>query len=481
MIGRLTERLRRGPVHVACAADEPWMPHCAAMLHSLLANAPRPVRVHLLAVDVGEELLPHLEGVVASAGGALAVHRVRGDDPALDGRVPAAAWARNLLPSLLEGVGRVLWLDCDVIVTGSLEEAWRAKPGKGDGVPLADAGELEAGAMLVDLVAGRAEALTGVPARHFDGSARMRPWHPLADPSDRELYWRHRGATPWADPSLTHPMRRFFNGLRHTRAERYAGRPPRRRTRGALLTIVHNEPVFLPIWLSYYSRFYAPEDIYVLDHGTDDGSTSQPGFNRIPVSREGHDAQQVLEVISEHERELLGRYTSLLVADSDEIIAPDPAFGTLGDYVARFDEEFVNCLGYEIIHLPDEPAIDPSRPVLEQRRFWFSNDGYDKPALVSTPIERVPGLHARADREMNLDPDLRLIHLHRLDYASCFARHRDRNADRSERDLKAGRGIHLATEGEEDFAHWFFERTAFDEYGIHLAIEPIPERWKGLV
>ena len=50
---------------------------------------------------------------------------------------------------------------------------------------------------------------------------------------------------------------------------------------------MHNEAVFLPLWLRYYSRFFAPEDIYVLDNETTDGSTERDGFVRIPVA---HDA-----------------------------------------------------------------------------------------------------------------------------------------------------------------------------------------------
>ena len=37
-----------------------------------------------------------------------------------------------------------------------------------------------------------------------------------------------------------------------------------------------------------------------------------------------------------------------------------PAFGTLAEYLDRFEEDFVNCLGYELLHLRDrEPAYEP--------------------------------------------------------------------------------------------------------------------------
>ena len=59
---------------------------------------------------------------------------------------------------------------------------------------------------------------------------------------------------------------------------------------------------------------------------------------------------------------------------------------------------FVNCLGYELIHLIDrEPPFDPSRRVLDQRGYWFANDIYDKPALATEPMRWEPGFHRTAD------------------------------------------------------------------------------------
>ena len=59
--------------------------------------------------------------------------------------------------------------------------------------------------------------------------------------------------------------------------------------------MVHNESVFFPIWLSYYSRFFAPEDIFVFDHETTDGSTARDGFVRIPVEHESVDHVWMVE------------------------------------------------------------------------------------------------------------------------------------------------------------------------------------------
>ncbi|MDP9294702.1 MAG: glycosyltransferase family 2 protein, partial [Actinomycetota bacterium] len=129
-----------------------------------------------------------------------------------------------------------------------------------------------------------------------------------------------------------HPLAPWFAVVRRHRRERYAARPPRPRTR-ALITMVHNEPVFLPIWLGYYSRFFRPQDIYVLDNESTDGSTERDGFVRIPVEHDTVDHVWMARTIEEHQHELVDRYDAVLVADVDEIVSPVPEWGTLADYI----------------------------------------------------------------------------------------------------------------------------------------------------
>jgi hypothetical protein len=276
-----------------------------------------------------------------------------------------------------------------------------------------------------------------------------------------------------------HPLAEFFENLRETRREMRA--PPGTKQRCALQTMVRDEAFFLPIFLRYYSRFFGPEDIYVLDHGTTDGSTDVGGFVRIPVERKKVDNAWILERLKSHQRSLLESYDVVLTVDADEIVAPDPAWGTLGEYLEGFQEEWVNCLGYEILHLPDrEPPLDPSRPVLEQRGYWFAADGYDKPSLATAPTPWAVGFHGREDRELNIDPDLRLIHLHRIDHEQCRRRHR-RSSEWSwaRRDVKGGWGRHNRITDEAEFEEWYYEGSCFLD-GREVVLEQIPERWKGL-
>jgi hypothetical protein len=278
-------------------------------------------------------------------------------------------------------------------------------------------------------------------------------------------------------------MAAWFDDIRRTRLRHYASRPapdPGRRTR-ALITMVHNEPVFLPIWLGYYSRFFAPQDIYVFDNQTDDSSTERDGFVRVPVRQSRVDHTWMLNTIQALQHELLERYDMVLVTDVDEIVAPDPSWGTLGEYLDRFDEEWVNCLGYELLHVRgEEPPLVLDRPILSQRHYWYYNDAYNKAALASVPMEWTPGFHGRTDGSYALDPDLRMIHLHRMDYEICLERHRTRSRKRwARRDARRGWASHNRIVDEAEFERWFYEDAYFERFEVKP--ERIPEAWRGLV
>jgi hypothetical protein len=286
--------------------------------------------------------------------------------------------------------------------------------------------------------------------------------------------------TPCLEPqdSPGHPLAPWFADARRRREARYAGVAPARRNR-ALVTIVHNEPVFLPLWLSYYSRFFAAEDIYVLDNESSDGSTDRDGFVRIPVSCDRVDHTWMVRTIEAFQRRLLERYKMVVVSDVDELIAPVPEWGTLGEYLDRFDEEWVNCLGYEILHMRRrEPPLTLVEPVLDQRGYWFFNDGYDKAAIATVPMSWRPGFHGRADFHFNLDPDLRLVHLHRMDFDICRERHCTRSRRPwAEHDAREGWAAHNRLAEGAEFERWFDEDGGFE--GFEIKPEAIPATWRG--
>jgi hypothetical protein len=288
-------------------------------------------------------------------------------------------------------------------------------------------------------------------------------------------------ASPEVHQDSVHPLEPWFDQFREEWDARRARIDPAdgAKKRKAVFTMVHNEAVMLPVWLRYYSRYFAPEDIYVLDHDSDDGSTEAGGFNRIPVHNPEFDNIWQLEMVQDQQARLLEDYDIVLFTDVDEIVVPRPRLGDLTAYMNRFGRSFVNCMGYEIIHLPDrEPPFDPERPVTEQRSHWFENSGYSKAVLVTEPSEWEPGFHRRADGHFKPDPDLFMVHLHRVDYDLALERHRNWRRRRwSKRRLEQGWGAHNAITDEAEFREWYFGGSGFR--GVPIRIEEMPAEWRG--
>lgn len=257
-----------------------------------------------------------------------------------------------------------------------------------------------------------------------------------------------------------------------------APRRPLRQVRFAVVTMVADEAFFLPIWLRYYGSFADAADIYVLDHGSTDGSTDGPGFQRVPVHNPVLDWAWHVEMVRRHQAALLERYDVVLCTDVDEMVVPDPAYGDLGRYVAEFSGDFVTCRGWEVLHDPaTEPAFDPSRPVLEQRGRWFRNPAYSKPLLATVPMPWTGGFHGRTDGLTRDDPRLFLVHLHRVDFDRCLARHRQRVARPwVPEQLAGGWGRQNRITDSEAFRTWFFTDSSWP--GTSIAVEDIPDRWR---
>ncbi|WP_030670313.1 RICIN domain-containing protein [Streptomyces rimosus] len=254
---------------------------------------------------------------------------------------------------------------------------------------------------------------------------------------------------------------------------------PVRKTR-ALVTLVRDEPEFFPIWLGYYSRFFAPQDIYVLEHQPRPGLPADDRFVHIPVHNEVFSSDWQRDVVQRYQHDLVDRYDTVLCTDVDEIVAPDPGLGDLGAYIDRFSSDHVSCNGYEVLHLKDsEPAFDPVQNVLRQRSTWFPNPLYSKPLLARVPMMWRSGFHERFDGRADHDPDLYLIHLHRMDYEICLRRHERRSGHlRTRDDIDNNRGYQNRIVDPDAFHHWFYRDRV---NGDPLYPEPIPERWQGVV
>lgn len=97
----------------------------------------------------------------------------------------------------------------------------------------------------------------------------------------------------------------------------------------AIVTMVYNEPVFLPLWLRHYTVQAEPRHCYVIDHGSSDGSTAPeqlpPGLNLVRIPRSPQDDSRRCQFMSNFCAALLVWYETVIYVDVDEILVADPA------------------------------------------------------------------------------------------------------------------------------------------------------------
>jgi hypothetical protein len=166
----------------------------------------------------------------------------------------------------------------------------------------------------------------------------------------------------------------------------------------AVVTMAYNEIDMLPIWLRYYAAQVGAEACYVIDHGTNDGSTRDlGGANRVRIPRSALDNPKRTDFCAEFCNALLKYYDYVIYTDSDEILTPDPAeHDNLIDYVSAPGREVVtSAFGLNIVHrLHHESRIDIDRPILGQRRWGVANASMCKPLLIREPVKWAPGFHS---------------------------------------------------------------------------------------
>lgn len=229
----------------------------------------------------------------------------------------------------------------------------------------------------------------------------------------------------------------------------------------AAFTIVKDEPVMLPLWLDYYGRYFGPEDLYVLDHDSTDGSTDAVSdrCQVIPIHREiAFDHRWLRDTVEAFQSFLLRSYETVVFAEVDEFLVADPRFYRgLGDYIDKLNVPAARCAGFNVIHQPDEPALRFDAPILAQRALWHASLRYSKRLLARVPLRWTEGFHEELSAPDDPpDPNLILVHLHRVDYEWCLRRHRASAARRwSEADIARGDGAQNRIADPAVFEEWF--------------------------
>lgn len=192
--------------------------------------------------------------------------------------------------------------------------------------------------------------------------------------------------------------------------------PKGTRPRLAAITMVYNEREYLPLWLRHYGRQVGLENCYVVDHGSDDGSTAAIApANLVRIPRSPYDPHKQSAFNSDFCSSLLHWYDRIIYSDVDELVMPDPRVTpTLVDYCMRDLPDIVNAIGLNSLHIAEHEAdIDLTRPISEQRPYVFINSSMCKPLLTRRPVLWSPGSHS-ADAPVFFD-HLYLFHLRWFD------------------------------------------------------------------
>ncbi|HET6151362.1 MAG TPA: glycosyltransferase family 2 protein [Marmoricola sp.] len=168
--------------------------------------------------------------------------------------------------------------------------------------------------------------------------------------------------------------------------------------RVAVITMVRDEAVLLPLWLGYYGAQVGIENLYVVDDNSVDGGTEglECTVLRVPEVRGGRFESTRMRLLGGLADALLALYDAVLFVDADEFVVADPLrFDGLPAFVAEHrGASAVGVLGLNLIHhLGAEEPLDLSRPVLEQRRLAKFVPVMCKPSLNLSGARWVAASH----------------------------------------------------------------------------------------
>jgi hypothetical protein len=186
----------------------------------------------------------------------------------------------------------------------------------------------------------------------------------------------------------------------------------------AIVTFVYNEVVNLPIWRRYYGGIFGERNLFVIDHGSSDGSTSGLGhINKLWLGRNELDEHKRCVFMASFVRSLLEYFNTVIYTDCDEMLVPDLGkYTNLEDYLDKQDFKYVAPVGLNVQHIISlEAPLDLAWPILRQRKFARFSSSMCKPLITRIPLIWGTGFHA-CNQPIRIDPDLYLLHLKPMDY-----------------------------------------------------------------
>ena len=189
-----------------------------------------------------------------------------------------------------------------------------------------------------------------------------------------------------------------------------------RRTRLAAITMVRNEAAMLPRWIEHYAgQLGGYEHLLVLDDISDDGSTDDlpcPVIRVPPFIHRPFEPAR-LGMISHFGSGLLESYHAVVFTDADEFLVADPdKYDSLVELVAAKTETRVfGAMGLNVTQLvTSEAELDPTRPILAQRRYAKFISLMCKPSIKKVHNQWTAASHGLKRQPWTVDPDLYMFH-----------------------------------------------------------------------
>ncbi len=214
----------------------------------------------------------------------------------------------------------------------------------------------------------------------------------------------------------------------------------------AAFTMAFNESIFLPAWFSYYANNFGPENLYLLDHGSDDGSADIFARDRrLALGRSELDERERAERVAEYQAYLLRRYDVVVFTDTDEILIPRKSkFALLREFIEQTHGDAIRALGLNVIHVQGiEKDLDWALPPFSQRSYVQVDTLYSKTLITRTPVTWTPGFH-NCSIQQPVNTDLFLFHLKNIDRNTAFENQKKFEfVKRSQRSIRKGHSTHF--------------------------------------
>jgi hypothetical protein len=203
----------------------------------------------------------------------------------------------------------------------------------------------------------------------------------------------------------------------------------------AVYTIVKNESYHLKKWINHYKKYFNVEDIYILDHDSDDGSTKNLDVNVIKITNKFvFDHRWMNAMVTEHQIKFLEDYECVLFSEVDELIYSVNV--SLDKRIESFlkdnSHNYLKCKSYNLYQnfIEEEKDLTEDDLILDYRNYWSRDVDYDKILLTKVPITWTLGFHHLSFGEpVEMAEDLFLLHTHYFDLDLTIKRHYDRIKD----------------------------------------------------